>query len=166
MSLLWIKIDIKSQKCNKPHLWAGKWFAGSAEFSLDLILFCFCNGDMKSFWPEPETGLDCKTFNGFRFRWTQWFLDVSLWIQQLDGDDLETQTWVVFLISKWWSISLCLYRLNTFWTKCFDSEKSKYYYYYYCCYSDEYIRWPKRQTSCWVFPCLSLGCFWCLLDAS
>lgn len=65
---------------------------------------------------------------------------------------------------QWCSITLCLCK-NTFWTKCFDSEKSKYYSY---CYSWTclMLRWTETQTSWWIFVFIGPGCLWCLLDAS
>lgn len=36
----------------------------------------------------------------------------------------QKETLVVFIIFQWSTISLCLCKLNTFWIKCFDSEKN------------------------------------------
>lgn len=77
----------------------------------------------------------------------------------------QKETLVVFFIFQWSSISLCLCKLNPFWIKCFDSEKkpNSRILLLLMNLSDATV---KTQTSCWIFLCVSLGCFSCLLDAS
>lgn len=117
--------------------WAGWVFLGCKKF----ICKFFKEGDMKSLWEEAETRLDSEP--------SHWTLNLSgssgglgwcvfpgcwKWFQWLDGADLiwiqkkkKLKTLVVFIIftcSGAVFLSLCL-SINTFWTKCFDSEKKQ-----------------------------------------